>query len=159
MSMLCLFVAPSTILEWERHRFNATKGENLRVMNMVLHQRVKSQLIYRRSEKTAMCWKVKLGLFGKMMHIGFLTSIHILGFWWVDLASWVAISLPYKSGISGKNQPYFFWLVYHNVNSCARCTGWRYICITCERRNMSSRNKISTRVVATFKKGPLVKKE
>ena len=40
----------------------------------------------------------------------------------------------------------------HNINSCARCFGWQYICLTCERCDMSSVNKRSTRVGATSKK-------
>ena len=40
----------------------------------------------------------------------------------------------------------------HNSNSCVRCIGWFYICLTCESCDMSSINKSSTRVMATFKK-------
>ena len=40
----------------------------------------------------------------------------------------------------------------HNVNSCLRCIDRQYICFTCERCDMSSINKRSTRVVATFKR-------
>ena len=37
----------------------------------------------------------------------------------------------------------------HNISSCVRWIGWLKICFTCERFNMSSLNKISTRVAAT----------
>ena len=40
----------------------------------------------------------------------------------------------------------------HKINSCVRRIGWLYICFTRERCNMSSINKMSTRVVATFLK-------
>ena len=59
-------------------------------------------------------------------------------------------------------EPRTFWLVgitlsqtlvtIHNFNSCVWCIGWLYICFTCERCDMRSINKRSTRVVATFKK-------
>ena len=40
----------------------------------------------------------------------------------------------------------------HNINSSARlCIGCQFTCFTCERCNMSSLNKKSTGVVATFK--------
>ena len=40
----------------------------------------------------------------------------------------------------------------HNINSCVRCSiGWLYICFACERCNMSSINKRSTRKVNSFK--------
>ena len=39
----------------------------------------------------------------------------------------------------------------HNINSCVRCIGWPYICFTYEGCDMSSINKVSTRVVVTCK--------
>ena len=39
----------------------------------------------------------------------------------------------------------------HKINSSERCIGWLYICLTCERCNMRSIIKRSTRVVGTFK--------
>ena len=39
----------------------------------------------------------------------------------------------------------------HIFNSCVRCIDWLYICFTCVRCDISSINKRSTRVVATFK--------
>ena len=33
----------------------------------------------------------------------------------------------------------------HNINSCVRCIDWLFICFTCERCDMSSINKRSTR--------------
>ena len=38
----------------------------------------------------------------------------------------------------------------HNLNSCVRCIGWQYICFTGERCYVSSTNKRSIRVAATF---------
>ena len=40
----------------------------------------------------------------------------------------------------------------HNINSCVRCIDCLYIGFTCERCDMSSIKKRSTRVVVTFKK-------
>ena len=41
------------------------------------------------------------------------------------------------------------YTVKHNINSCVRRIGRLNICFTCERCNMSSMNKISTRVMGT----------
>ena len=43
-------------------------------------------------------------------------------------------------------------LCIHNINSCVRCIGWLYIWFTFGKCNMSSTNKMSTSVLACFKK-------
>ena len=42
--------------------------------------------------------------------------------------------------------------MYTDIKSCARSIGWLYICLAWDRCDMSSKNKISTWVVASIKK-------
>ena len=50
-----------------------------------------------------------------------------------------------------KIQP-FFLIFLHDINSCARCISWLSICFTCKRCDISSKNRRSTKVVATYGK-------
>ena len=45
-----------------------------------------------------------------------------------------------RFGISVKMYPSSYDFI-HNINSCVRCIDWLYICLACERRDMSSINK------------------